>query len=298
MPKVSVVIPTYNRRAMLAECIASVQSQSLTDFEIIVCDNMSSDDTSTWIKTVIKKDKRVKYLQTKIPLSMVDNWNRGIKKAKGKYVCLLMDDDVWDRDFLHDTSKCLDTHKGVGVVAVQPVPWYMKGAEKIYPKDHYRLFNRNKLVKGMDCIKLFLAREWRVGLPSAVLTRKKCFNQKGLFKEPGIDPEMWLRILTSYDFYYIDKKLTHWRIHTGASYTSASLTTPLKNNLILIEVMLEVYGYLSLKDLPTAKPLLQNSLNQIWFESYTIFKKLTFKQKVKSIVALWSIYKYAKTQLS
>lgn len=75
-------------------------------------------------------------------------------------------------------------------------------------------------MNGRACIKQYLTKKWLVGLPSSILVRSECFKKLGNFDQVGLDPEMWLRICSKYDFYYVDKPLTKWRIHEKGSFTS------------------------------------------------------------------------------
>lgn len=227
-PQVSVIIPTYNRLEFLKEATQSVLDQTFKDYELIISDNHSTDGTQTWTQRLAKKNPRVKYFRNEKNLGMAANWNASIKKAQGDYVTILMDDDLWKPQFLQETTRILEKETDVGLVCVQVIPQIdtldpikKKELELAYPQDYYRLYQQNKKVKGLDCIKQYLTSQWLVGLPSAVLVRKKCFFKLGKFDPVGLDPEMWLRICRYYHFYYLDQKLCYWRLHDLEGFTSA-----------------------------------------------------------------------------
>ena len=291
MPKVSVVIPTRNRSDMLTQAINSVLNQTYKDYEILISDNQSIDNTSVLATNLVKENKKIRYYRTTHSLSMVENWNNVLPYIKGKYFTLLMDDDMWEPEFLEQTVKHLDRDNRIGVVAVQPIPYYRKNSIKAYPVDHYRLNNGDMFLKGTDCISLFLQRKWRVGLPSAVLSRAKYLKKLGMFREPGIDPEMWLRILTISDFYYVDQKLTKWRIVQEGSYTSIN-NNRLKSNFTLMKVMTIVFNNLGHNKNQELLNHLKASINAIKKESLRVYRSLGIKDKIMLISTLWSIQCY------
>ena len=109
---VSVIIPSYNAENYLLETINSVISQTYTDWEIIVIDDGSTDNTSRLIKPLCEKNSRISYFyQNNSGVSIARN--NGISHAKGKYIALLDADDVWEKDNLMLKINILETHKDV-----------------------------------------------------------------------------------------------------------------------------------------------------------------------------------------
>ncbi len=97
MIKVSVIIPTYNRSDLLERALKSVINQTIKNIEILVVDDCSTDNTSKLIKQYQNKDKRIKYLKNKKNEGGGGSVtrNQAIKKAQGKYIAFLDDDDEW-----------------------------------------------------------------------------------------------------------------------------------------------------------------------------------------------------------
>lgn len=247
-PKVSVIIPTYNRLELLKVATQSALDQTFKDYELIISDNHSTDGTQAWARKLTKKNRRITYVRNSKNLGMVANWNAGILKARGKYVTILMDDDFWKPQFLQETSRVLDKETDVGLVCVQvvphvdvPNPTRKKQLELTYPRSYYRLYKQNKKVKGIDCIKQYLTSQWLVGLPSAVLVRRRCFQEFGLFDKTGLDQEMWLRVCSHYHFYYLDKKLCFWGVRDLPGFT-ANLT-PLETSCRMLITMDKIKDY-------------------------------------------------------
>jgi glycosyltransferase involved in cell wall biosynthesis len=94
--KISVIIPTYNRERFVVEAIDSVLNQSYTDFEIIIIDDGSTDNTKDVLKAY--EDKIRYYHQTNSGVSAARN--AGIKAALGKWIAFLDSDDKWEKDYL------------------------------------------------------------------------------------------------------------------------------------------------------------------------------------------------------
>jgi glycosyltransferase involved in cell wall biosynthesis len=92
IPFYSIVIPTYNRAGDLANAIKSVLKQNYDNWEIVVSDNKSTDTTGKLIREI--KDPRIRYYLNKIHCNVQDNIQKGISKARGKYIFLLGDDDI------------------------------------------------------------------------------------------------------------------------------------------------------------------------------------------------------------
>lgn len=107
-PFFSVVLPTLNRAGYLAWAIRSVLNQTFEDFELVVSDNSSTDDTETVVKSF--SDKRMRYVKTEKTLPMYDSWEFALGEAKGEYVTFLGDDDAHSRIYLESLKKAIDEH--------------------------------------------------------------------------------------------------------------------------------------------------------------------------------------------
>src|SRR5437870_9918513 len=105
MSKISVCVPTYNRAPLLRECLASLVRQTYRDIEIIVSDNCSTDDTPAVMAECT--DPRLRYYRNDTNIGPYPNLNRCLELAKGDYVCILHDDDVYAADFLQREAEML-----------------------------------------------------------------------------------------------------------------------------------------------------------------------------------------------
>src|SRR5262245_10918139 len=92
LPFFSIVIPTFNRSNLFPYAVQSILKQTFEDFEIIICDNCSLDETSRVARQFT--DPRVKYVQTPRHFVIADNWEFARSHATGKLIMMLSDDDV------------------------------------------------------------------------------------------------------------------------------------------------------------------------------------------------------------
>ena len=109
-PLVSIVTPSYNSEKYIAETIASVQQQTVTDWELLIVDDASSDATVTKIKRLQAEDSRIKCFPLKENKGPAHARNLGIQKARGKYLTFLDADDLWFPEFLERSSTEAKMH--------------------------------------------------------------------------------------------------------------------------------------------------------------------------------------------
>ncbi len=94
-PKVSVIIPTYNRVASLTAAVKSVMSQTFQDFELIIVDDASNDSTKDYLEKLAASDSRIKTISNVVSLGGSQSRNEGIYASHGEWLAFLDDDDLW-----------------------------------------------------------------------------------------------------------------------------------------------------------------------------------------------------------
>lgn len=129
MVKVSVCIPTYNRAHFLPEAIASVQAQTESDWELIVCDDGSRDGTPDLMANY--DDPRIRYLRHETNIGKSNNMRSGYEAAMGQYFVKFDDDDRLMPDFLAKTTQVLDQNGTVDLVGTDH--WVMDEKGEIRP---------------------------------------------------------------------------------------------------------------------------------------------------------------------
>lgn len=106
-PKLSVLIPTFNRENLVGQAIDSVLNQAFSDFEIICTDNASEDKTWDVLQAYAAKDSRIKVFRNDTNLGPVGNWKASLNRASGEYVHWLWSDDWIEADFYTDAFSTM-----------------------------------------------------------------------------------------------------------------------------------------------------------------------------------------------
>lgn len=204
MSKVSVIIPAYNREKFIARAIQSVLAQIYGDYEIIVVDDGSTDNTANIVKQFGGK---VKYILQPNGGSASAR-NRGIKESQGEYIAFLDSDDFWVPEKLNEQVKVLDNNPNVGIVYAK-MPIVNEKGEQVGMKPSQPSGKNFKE----------LLEIWGDIPTSTVLTRRECFDKAGFFDtslKTMQDIDMWLRIARLYDLYEIEGKvLAYYYRHSG-----------------------------------------------------------------------------------
>lgn len=214
-PKVSVVIPTRNRARLLKRSINFVLAQTFKDFELIIVDNVSTDETKDIISSF--KDLRVSYKRNVKNLGIIGNWNKAIEYSRGKYLNIFHDDDVMYPTFLEESVRALDKNPSVGFTfsLIKRVDKKRKFLN-MWWKDYNGM---KGLIKGIDYILLSIKKERCISLAPNMIFRKETFNKVGLFKQTyafnTFDFNMWFKLAFNYDVYLINKTLFEYTIHKG-----------------------------------------------------------------------------------
>ncbi|MBN1639415.1 MAG: glycosyltransferase family 2 protein [Ignavibacteriales bacterium] len=200
-PTVSVIIPTYNRARLIGRSIQSVLNQTYQDFEIIVVDDGSIDNTREVIKEFQRKDKRINYIKHDENKGGSAARNTGIKASRGEYIAFQDSDDEWLPEKLEKQMKMFEkVSLEIGVIYTGF--WRMEEDKREYiPSD--------KIIKKEGDIHTELLKENFVTTQSIVV-RKECFGKAGMFEEdlPRLqDWELVLRLSKYYHFKYVDEPL-------------------------------------------------------------------------------------------
>lgn len=199
-PRVSVVIPTYNRAHLIPRAIQSVLDQTYKDLEIIIVDDGSKDNTEEIVKNF--KNKKIIYIQHKKNKGASAARNTGVKASRGEYIAFQDSDDEWFPDKLEKQIKAFNNSSPeVGVV--YSGFYKVEGDKKIYVPNDDRFTYKEGNIHGE------LLKGNFVGTP-AVLIKKECFEKVKYFDEylPALeDWDLWIEMSKHYHFKYIDEPL-------------------------------------------------------------------------------------------
>jgi teichuronic acid biosynthesis glycosyltransferase TuaG len=213
MNKVSVIMPVYNAELYVCEAIASVQAQTYSNWELIVIDDGSQDNSADLIKSIASLDNRIFYFYQ-------DNGkqgkarNLGLQAAKGEYVAFLDADDVWMPNKLEQQLWDL---KYQGVDLIFGHAYFLDGTNKTINRT-----GRGKgKYQGNDAVALLLYHEAFV--MSTVLVNREIIYAVGCFEtDPAIqyceDWHLWLNLaLSGYSFYTNGDPVSYYRLHSASA---------------------------------------------------------------------------------
>jgi len=208
LPKVSICIPSYNCGAFIGKTIQSVLNQTYQDFEIIVVDDCSTDNSEEVIKSF--KDPRIRFSKNEKNLGMVPNTNKALKLAKGEFVGILHSDDCYAPKMIETALKAFSENSEVGFIYSS----YVVVDENDKTVTRVKLCGHDKTFRSKEGFKKLAIRNY--ASPSAVLFRRKCYEAVGPFDEEFPYPNdwnMWLRISLKYDFACLSDYLCYYRMH-------------------------------------------------------------------------------------
>jgi glycosyltransferase involved in cell wall biosynthesis len=229
MPKVSVVIPTYNRAELLKSAINSVLSQTYQDFEIVIVDDASRDNTAEVIKSF--NDQRIKYIRHETNKGEAGARNTGVMNSDGEYIAFLDDDDEWLPEKLEKQIRIFENNPvevgGVytGFLKVDRTTGLV--IKEVIPTKRGNIFSE------------LLKFNW-IRIPSVLMVKRECFDKVGLFDTSipfGLDYDMWIRISKEFQYEYIKEPLVNYYSHSDSR-----LSTNYKLVISGKEAMLKKYS--------------------------------------------------------
>lgn len=223
MCTVSIITASYNYAETIGEAIDSVLLQDFSDWELIVVDDGSRDQSVEIIKSYCNRDDRIKLLfhQGNVNRGLRETIKLGVAAAKGKYIAFLESDDRWEVENLSRKTAVLEKFPDVALV-----------------DDEVKLFGDKSLFERYDNYwklrkKFFANRKFPANIFNALFTEnliptfscavcradvlKKCSFD--YFYAPHLDRSLWLQICRKHKFFHLSEQLTDWRIHSS-SYIS------------------------------------------------------------------------------
>ena len=198
---VSIITPSYNSSKFIEECINSVTSQTYKDWEMIIVDDCSTDDSIQVITKYAKKNNRIKVILLKENVGAAEARNIAIKESKGKYIAFLDSDDLWKKKKLEKQLKFMSKNDvAFSFTSYQPIS--ENGVEKyskiVVPKEiDYHSYLKNTII---GCLTVIIDRE-----------------KTGDFYMPNIrsshDMALWLLIMKrGFTAYGLNENLAYYRI--------------------------------------------------------------------------------------
>ncbi|MFN7140763.1 MAG: glycosyltransferase family 2 protein [Limisphaerales bacterium] len=290
-PKISVLMPTYNYGRFLPDAIESVLDQTFQNFELLILNDCSTDNSAEVIEHYAARDPRIRSHVNSTNLGMVRNCNLCMEMAEGEYLKFLFSDDTLaDKSALERFAKMLDQNPSATLAAC---------ARKVVDQNSrpitvWAQLGSSGLKRGDDIILLCL-REMHnlIGEPSAVMFRKRDAGRGFSSRYRQImDQEFWMHLLEKGDLVYTSEPLSTFRTHP-AQETEMNRATKLgeKEHLLLLEDYLQkpllrspkgrstIFNNLyririKRNSPPGLEEALLNTIGQRWYQIYWLRHKM------------------------
>ena len=294
IPKVTVVVPAYNVSKYIQEALASLEKQTFSDFEVLIVDDGSTDDTAAVVENFCQRDSRFKLLQ-KSNGGLSSARNYGIRHAQGEYIALLDGDDVYHQDKLATHVARLYSQADVGLVysASRTIrddgkPTFITLSGKpIHPNPLLALLCKNFIGHGSNAV-----------FRRCLIEEVGGFNQNLRSWE---DVDLWLRIAATQKWHFYREKriLCYYRVRpSGLSFNivqmqacgeqvlkDASQRSPELVKPMLPTAYAYMYRYLTRlslqgRDMEAARKFIRQAL---------IYDKSIFYHDIRSLLTLISV---------
>lgn len=220
VPLVSIIIPTYNRSEIVPETLDSVAAQTMQNFEVIVCDDGSTDDMESIVKNY---DKRFRILRLQHKGLPAIARNAGIISARGQFLAFLDSDDVWMPEKLEKQLLFAKRFPDLGLIGTNA--YFMRGKEKTE-----ELYFESSTTFHTNIIEELLFRN--LFICSSVLVKAHLIKKTGLFCEEHIlkaveDYDLWMRFAAIADCGYMAEPLLWYRTNQQESISKNNNGLPL-----------------------------------------------------------------------
>jgi glycosyltransferase involved in cell wall biosynthesis len=203
MIPVSICLTTWNRGPVLARTLDSILRQTFSDFELIISDDCSQDETEEVCRHYERRDPRIRYFRNKTNLGMPGNLNAAIEHAEGTYIANLHDGDIHHPELLAKWKQALDQCPSAAFVFNDYRAVLKDGSEHIYTAPFKSLFSGTELATSY--FRTVTSAVW-----GTVMVRASAYRQFGLF-DPKFgfisDVDMWLRLASHHDVAYVAEPL-------------------------------------------------------------------------------------------
>ena len=214
---ISIITTSYNYGEYISETIKSIQAQSYSDWELIIVDDSSEDNSVEIIKSFCK-DKRIKLICHDKNKGLTQSVKTGLKYAKGEWIAFLESDDLWRENTLEERVRAIKNNPQVGII--------FNDVEE-FGDDNTILAVKNKLDKNRVKIsKLNFPKNifYDLNIENFLLTFSAVMIKKEILDDCPLDTpidallDWWIFIHISFnnEAFYINKKLTKWRQHKNS----------------------------------------------------------------------------------
>lgn len=230
IPRVSVIVPAYNHASFVASSIQSVLAQTFNDFELLVSDDGSTDDTAKVIAAI--KDRRLTFFPNDVNRGACVVTNELVWRARGEYIAVLNSDDEWHPEKLERQLQWMEAHPSIGA-CFSRVEWIDKDGNALADDQiaFGKVFDQENRSQAA-WLRHFLFSGNCLCHPS-VLIRRRCYDALGLYDNrlrqlPDFD--MWVRLLKTEAIHILDERLVRFRVLPGENASSPTVVNSRRSN--------------------------------------------------------------------
>jgi glycosyltransferase involved in cell wall biosynthesis len=226
-PYFSICIPVFNGLTYLKECMDSALGQTFSDYEVIVVDDQSTDGSFELLTDYSQQHPQIKVYRNTKNLGLVGNWNECLKKAEGRWIKFLFQDDFWTPDCLEKVYHFTEISPGfvfhgrrfLIYPGVNPGIKAFYQSEKVNNFPPIRQLNHLSPQKISQLIADYPGFNF-IGEPSNVTFKKDLVSRYGYFDSRLVqlcDYEYWVRLSLQTGAFYMQDKFTTFRVHDKAT---------------------------------------------------------------------------------
>ncbi|MCE3233914.1 MAG: putative glycosyltransferase protein [Vampirovibrio sp.] len=245
-PYVSFLIPCFNYARYLRECLDSILNQSFTNFEVLILDDASTDETPELAREIAATDSRVQYYRHEKNIGHLNNYNFGIQKAQGELIWLISADDyLASGTILESFTQQFQAHPQLGYAfcRVQCMDEHSNPYPKFIPRlEEKSLSSEPHLYPGRALFRELVKGNF-IPAPS-VLARKACYQQYGHFHSElthSGDWYNWLLFSLDWDVYYDPEPKVYYRKHNQNMHMTYQKPRHALDNSLLCYLELEKF---------------------------------------------------------
>lgn len=225
MSKVDVLIPVYNAESFLVNTIESVLRQTYTDWQLLILDDCSTDNSYQIALQYAQKFEKISVYKNDANIGMLNNWNKGIDLCHSDYFVKLDADDIWEPTMLEKATKILNEKSEVGLVFSRYININENGDEIPGTDLSFPDFATNC---SFSCIPIVLEGpdkmlSYPILLQGLSVMRREIFNKIGKYSfllskatQASTDTEFYFRLGCHYQIFCIDEVLYKYRIHISS----------------------------------------------------------------------------------
>lgn len=283
-PKVSIIIPNYNHAAFLQQRLDSVFNQTYTNFEVILLDDCSTDNSASLLNTYNNHPKVSQVLlNTQNSGSPFKQWQKGIALAKGEYIWIAESDDYCELNFLEIVMQQFQQHQNIGLVYAQSIDVDAQGKTLLHRKEYTNTFEPNIweqgfVLNGKQFVETYLKVKNVIPNASAVVFKKSAVNAT-MFTPELLQMKMcgdwlfWIQLALKAHIGFVNQELNYFRNHAAVSRAHVGIEKKKQRLLEEKEV----------------RSVLQNSNYSQTNQEYSLYKKW-YKLHGKKAVLTQSFY--------